>query len=309
MPETKKKILITGVSGLLGNNLAYYFRNKFNILGLYLTHPVTIEGIQIQKADLLSETSLRKIVHAFDPDIVIHCASLTNVDFCEDNQELTELVNIIGTRTVVESLKQTHAKLIYISSDSVYDGCKGNFREADPVNPQNYYGLSKYKGELEVLRNSGALIIRTNIFGWNIQEKHSIAEWILHELSSKKQIKGFNDVFFSSIYTFDLATILDIAIDHDLTGIFNCGSRTFLSKYEFALQIADCFKLEKDLIHSITVDDFAFRAKRGKNLTLNVSKLENALNYNLPTITESIEAFCRDYDKGVPLNIKGKHEL
>ena len=212
----------------------------------------------------------------------------------------------MGTRVVVESVKETLTKLVYISSDSVYDGGKGDFQEADPVNPQNYYGLSKYKGELEVLKKSGTLIIRTNLFGWNIQEKYSIAEWILSELLNKKQIKGFRDAFFSSIYNFDLAKILDIAIDQDLTGLFNCGSSTSLSKYQFAIHIADCFNLDKDLIQPTSIDDFDFRAKRGKNLTLNSSKLENVLNHSLPKITESIEAFYRDFDNGFPQKIRGK---
>jgi dTDP-4-dehydrorhamnose reductase len=205
----------------------------------------------------------------------------------------------MGTRIIVESIKETPARLVYISSDSVYDGCKGGFQETDPVNPQNYYGFSKYRGEAEVLKKDESLIIRTNIFGWNIQKKYSIAEWILHELSNKKQIKGFSDAFFSSIYTFDLAKILDIAIEQNLTGLFNCGSSTSLSKYEFAIHIADCFNLDKYLIQPISIDDFNFRAKRGKNLTINVSKIENVLRNDLPTITESIEAFCRNFDNGI----------
>jgi dTDP-4-dehydrorhamnose reductase len=301
----KKKMIITGVSGLLGNNLAYYFRKKFDILGLYLTHPVVIKGVQIQKADILSKTSFDSIVRNFNPDIIIHCASLTNVDYCELNQEVTRRVNITGTSVVVESVMETPARLIYISSDSVYDGVKGDFQETDRVNPQNYYGLSKYQGELEVLKKSATLIIRTNIFGWNIQDKYSIAEWILSELSNGKQIKGFRDAFFSSIYNFDLAKILDIAIEQELTGLFNCGSWTSLSKYEFALQIADCFKLNRDLIQPISVDDFAFSAKRGKNLTLNTGKLQKALNCDLPSIKESITAFCRDFAAGLPAKIKG----
>jgi len=303
----KKKMLITGVSGLLGNNLAYYFREKFNVLGLFLKNPVNIEGVQLQKADLLSETSFKRIVYDFNPDIIIHCASLTNVDFCEMNHELTDRVNVAGTSLVVESVKKTHTKLIYISSDSVYDGIKGDFKETDPVNPQNYYGLSKYKGELEVLKKTNTLILRTNIFGWNIQEKYSIAEWILYELLNKKMIKGFSDTFFSSIYNFDLAAILDVALDQNLTGIFNCGSRTSLSKYEFARYLADCFCLDKKLIHPISIDDSSFRAKRGKNLTLNISKLEGILKFRFPTITESIEAFHRDYDRGISRRIKRKY--
>ena len=309
MKANKKKLMITGISGLLGNNLAYYFRDKYEILGMYGDHPVTIEGVKTVKSDLLSEGSLKQIVSIFNPDIMIHCASLTNVDFCEMNPELTDLVNIGGTRTVVESIKNKQVKLVYISSDSVYDGCKGGHRETDPVSPQNYYGLSKYKGEIEALENKNTLIIRTNIYGWNILNKHSIAEWILDELLNKKQIKGFKDVFFSSIYNFDLVKILDIAIDQDLTGIFNCGSRTSLSKYEFAIHIADYFKLDRNLIEPISIDNYAFIAKRGKLLTLNVSKMANTLRCNFPTIIESLETFCRDHDVGLPRKIRGNHEI
>lgn len=289
---------------MLGNNLAFYFRDKFNILGLYLSHPVTINGIQTQKADILSGDSLKSIVRKFNPDIIIHCASLTDVDFCEMNREITDMVNVKGTKIVVESITKRNTKLVYISSESVYDGGKGDFRESDPVDPQNYYGLSKYKGELEVLKKSGALIIRTNIFGWNIQEKFSIAERIINELSNKRPVKGFRDAFFSSIYTFDLAEILDKAIDRDLGGIYNCASRTSLSKYEFALHVADCFHLEKELIRPISIDDFDFKAKRGKDLTLNVSKLQNVLNYQFPSIIESIQDFHKDSQSGIQQKIK-----
>ena len=192
MKKNKERMVITGASGLLGNNLAYYFRKKYDVLGLYLSHPVTIEGIQTEKVDILSEGSLQKMVQGFSPDIVIHCASLANIDFCEKNKELTDRVNVFGTKVVVESIKDNNTKLVYISSDSVYDGCRGNFLETDPVNPKNHYGLSKYKGELEALRKDNCLILRTNLFGWNIQKKHSIAEWILNELTQKRQITGFH---------------------------------------------------------------------------------------------------------------------
>ncbi len=297
-------MLITGVSGLLGNNLAYYFRGKYKVLGLYLTHPVSMEGIQTQKADILSESSLREIVQDFDPGIIVHCASLANIDFCEGNRDLADRVNVSGTRSMVEAMKDDGTKLVYISSDSVYDGGKGNFLEADPVNPQNHYGLSKYRGELEALRESNSLILRTNLFGWNVQNKHSIAEWILSELTEGREVKGFSDVFFSSIYTFDLARVLDQAIELNLTGLFNCGSSTSLSKYEFAIRIAECFSLNKDLIKPISIDHHDFKAKRGKNLTLNIDKLENALGENLPSIQESIEAFYKDFKGGLPRKIR-----
>ncbi|MDD5135623.1 MAG: SDR family oxidoreductase [Phycisphaerae bacterium] len=302
--KKNRRMLITGVSGLLGNNLAYCLRDKFEILGLYLEHPVAISGIRTLRADLLSENSFEDIIHEFAPDILIHCASLTNVDFCETNRDITDKVNVIGTKNMVESLRHAETKLVYISTDSVYDGIKGNFAETDAVKPQNYYGVSKYKGELEVLKRNGSLIIRTNIFGWNIQEKFSIAEWIMNELSNDRSIKGFKDAFFSSIYTFDLAKILLAAVERNLSGVFNCGSRTSTSKYEFALQIAGHFKLNKDLIQPISIADFDFKAKRGKNLSLDVNHMRRELNVDFPTIKESVQSFFSDYEQGIPQKIK-----
>jgi len=304
MVDVKRRMLITGISGLMGNNLAYYFKNKYDILGIYHQHPIGIGAVATINADILDKLLMRKIIDDFQPAVVIHCASLTNVDFCETNRELTDLVNIEGTKIIVESLKDADTKLIYISSDSVYDGVKGDFQESDSVNPQNYYGLSKYKGELAVIKNKYALILRTNIFGWNILPKFSIAEWILNELINKRPIKGFCDAFFSSIYNFELARVMDMTIERNLSGVFNCGSSTSMSKYEFALHIADCFNLEKDLIQPISIDDFAFRAKRGKTLTMNVGKLEKALSCKLPAIDDCIKFFYEDFRAGIPQKIR-----
>ena len=304
MVYQKKRMLITGVSGLLGNSLAYFFRDKYHVLGLYHSHSVTIRDIQTASVDLLDEASLQKTIQDFDPEILIHCASLTNVDFCEMNEELTEKVNGLGTRFIINAVKNSSTKLVYISTDSVYDGKKGSYEETDPIGPLNVYGLSKLMGEKETLRLKNSLVLRTNIFGWNIQEKNSLAEWILHNLSERKPIQGLKDVFFSSIYTLDLAKILEIAIERNLKGVYNLGSSTSLSKYEFALQIAERFQLDQSLIQPVSLDDFKFKAKRGKNLTLNVTKLARDLDHSLPTLPESLENFFLDSRTGLPQLMK-----
>jgi dTDP-4-dehydrorhamnose reductase len=190
-------------------------------------------------------------------------------------------------------------KLIYISTDAVYDGDKGNFSENDNINPQNYYGRTKYEGEVEVARRVDALILRTNFFGWNAQDKKSLAEWILGELKAKRRIDGFKDAYFSSIYTKELAKVIERSIEKDLSGVHNCGSSDSCSKYEFALKIAECFGLDKSLVKPISIEDFEFKAKRGKNLTLKVEKLQNILDYQLPTINHSIQSFYSDYNSGI----------
>ena len=125
----------------------------------------------------------------------------------------------------------------------MYDGINGDFSEDDEVSPQNYYGETKLRGEQEALKKDKALILRTNIFGWNVQNKKSLGEWVLDELLSNRKIEGFVDAYFSSIYTLELAKIIDIALKLKLCGVFNCGSADFCSKYEFALKISAWFGL------------------------------------------------------------------
>ncbi len=293
-------MLITGVSGLLGNNLAYYFKNKYEILGFYCSHPVSMAGIKTEKLDLLDKSSLKKIIQEFKPSVIIHCASLANVDRCENDPEIASKINVLSTKNIVEIIANKDTTLVYISSDSVYDGVLGNFSEIDSINPLNCYGRTKYEGELEVLKEENCIIFRTNFFGWNIQDKKSIGEWILDELKAGRQIKGFNDAYFSSIYTFELAKVIDIAIQNQLHGVYNCGSADSCSKYEFSLKIANRFSFESKSIVPSSIDDFPFKAKRGKNLSLNVSKLQKSLDYRLPTIDQSIDEFYKDYRCGLP---------
>ena len=299
-----KKLLITGVSGLLGNNLAYYFKDRYEILGLYNSHPVTVGGIYTEKCDISDESSIKKIISEFDPSIIIHCASLTDIDRCEMNKELTREINVLSTKVIVDSIFEKDIKLVYISTDAVYDGVKGNFSEEDKIYPLNYYGRTKYEGELEIAKKTSSLIFRTNIFGWNIQDKKSLGEWILDELQANRNINGFKDAYFSSVYTLEFARIIDMAIQKKLTGVYNCGSPDPCSKYEFALKIADCFGLDKTLIKPILIERFDFKAKRGKDLSMNVMKLQKALDYRLPAIEQSIDMFYRDYKSGMPVELK-----
>ena len=300
----KKRILITGLSGLLGNNLAYCLKDTYAILGVYHSHPIQMDGIKTVCADLVSGDGVCKIIASFNPDIVIHCAAQANVDLCEEHPLEAEKMNVLATKYLIKSIK-ANTKVIYISTDLVYDGIKGGFSENDTVNPLNFYGETKYKAELEALTRKNSLIVRTNFFGWNIiEDKFSLGEWVIHELSRHNAIKGFTDCQFSSIYTFELARLLDLAIQKDLTGIYNCVSSTSLSKYDFLCKIAEKTGLNKGLIKPISIDDFEFKAKRSKNLDLSVAKLAGALGIDIPSIDDSIDAFVRDFKGGVPHTIK-----
>ena len=299
----KKKMLITGVSGMLGNSLADSFKNRYRVVGIYNSHPVVIPDIRLYPCNLLAYEALKGIIHSETPDCIIHCASLTNIDESEENRDLTWQVNVVGTQNIVNILNGQDTKLIYISTDSVFDGQDGNYSEEDPVNPPNYYGITKYQGEIEVSKHPNHLIFRTNIFGWNILNKQSLGEWVVASLTAEKNINGFTDVIFSTIYTYELARIIEMSIRKDLTGTYNCGARDCTSKFEFALRLAKIFGLPADLIKPISVDDAGLKAIRAHNLSLDVKQIEKDLNVRMPTINYSIERFYRDYQNEVPNRI------
>jgi dTDP-4-dehydrorhamnose reductase len=294
MEKDNKKMLITGVSGLLGSNLAYYFREKYDILGVYNAHRVAIKGIHTEKCDLDKSENIKKTLSDFEPNVIIHCASLANVDECEIEKKKAKKINVVATKDIIDEMLDKDVNIIYISSDSVYSGEKGNSAE-DDVDPQNYYGLSKYEGEKEVLRHGKSLVLRTNFFGRNIQKnKNSLAEWILKELKAGKTINGFKDAYFSVIYIMEFARIIDAAIEKELVGVYNCGSRDSCSKFEFAKKIADFFLMNQKKIIPISIDDFPLNAKRGKDLSMNVDKIQRTLGTKMPSIDDSIRAFYED---------------
>lgn len=299
MGDDKKKILITGASGLLGSNLMYCLKDQYEFCGLYHSHRIVLNGIPMRKCDLRNQSEIKEIIDSYSPDVVIHCAAQANVEQCETDPQLTQDVNVNATRNLAEILKGTKAKLIYISSDLIYDGIKGNYSEKDDTHPLNIYAQSKLDGEEEALKIDRALTLRTNFFGWSVYERESLGEWVINGLKANRQIRSFTDTQVSSIYTFDLARIIDKIIQKDLSGIYNLGSKGSLSKNNFALAIANKLGLNTNLIIPISVDEFNFKAKRSKNLSLDISKLEHDIDAVIPSIEESIDHFVQDSKTGL----------
>ncbi len=289
---------------MLGSNLAYFFRDKYDITGWYNLHKVFIPGVDSFKVDITDKQSVKDFLADYKPNIILHCASLTNIDYCETNKDETRRVNIEGTQNIASACRDQDVKLVYISTESVYEGKKGNHIEDDLIAPRNYYGQTKYEAEASIKNHKNYIIVRTNIFGWNVQNKHSLAEWILDNLQKGRSVEGFNDAVFTSIYTLEFSRILDKMLEKDLTGIFNLACRRPLSKYDFAVLIAKAFGKDISLIKPITIDAYPFFAKRGKNLSLNTEKLSKALGQEMPSIEECVDFFLKDYQSGLCDEIK-----
>jgi dTDP-4-dehydrorhamnose reductase len=195
--------------------------------------------------------------------------------------------------------------MIYISTDAVFDGLSEKlYKEDDEVNPLNIYGKTKYEGETYVLRNTKNVVLRTNIYGYNILDKNSFGEWILSALRNGETISMFDDIYFSPILVNELALIMVQIIEKDLCGLFHiCGSGS-ISKYDFGLTLKEIFGIKQGSIIRSNSENFNFKAKRSKNMGMSNDKITKDLNISISSPIESIKCFKRLYEENYPQILK-----
>jgi len=287
------KILITGSSGLLGGTLSHLYSARHDISAVHFTHTVNIPQCKNLSVDIRDSTAVERLLANEKPQILIHCAANTNVDYCESHPKEAYLLNAQATKTLAEHAQKLGVKMIYISTDSVFKQERTEaFSETDQPSPSNVYATTKREGELAVeTLLSDYLIVRTCIIGFNILQKLCLTEWIIEELSNGHRINGFTDIFFTPILVNDIADALLSAIENKLTGTYHIASRDSISKYDFSCQLAQRFGFSTELIRPSSIKSSELRAFRPKRPCLDVSKFEKAINVRLPTIEDGIKRF------------------
>ena len=280
------KIFVSGGSGLLGRKIAEIatIRGYEVYAGYCHNKPEFGEPIKLD----LSRYGDLEVIYKIRPEIIIHAAALTNVDECETNKELAYEINVQGTRRLSEIGKELGAFVVYISTDYVFDGAKGMYCEGDMTNPINHYGKTKLEGE-HVVKTicEDWIIARTSVlYGWN-PAKPNFVTWALDELMAGNRIKIVSDQFNSPTLSDNLADMLIELIKRDEHGVFHTSGGERISRYDFAIKIAEIFDLNSELIEPITSDQLNWTAKRPADSSLDVSKISN-IEKPL-TIEESLE--------------------
>ena len=301
-----KKILVTGGTGLLGANLILDWQNKFSLSSVQLKGRINFPLEQQANFDIGNKEKLISFVEEIKPDAVVHTAALVNVDFCERHREEAFAVNAIASENIAEACSKVGAKLVYISTDSVFDGTRGNYSEEDKTNPPNLYAESKLEGEKLVLaKNPNTVIARTSIYGWNAQPKESLSEWIYNSLKTGKKLNLFKDVYFTPILVNDLGRGLKEMIENDFTGVIHMAGAEKVSKLVFGEMIADVFGFEKENISVGSINDSELMAKRPKDASLNVEKAKKVLKMDLPNVREGLERKKELLENGFAKKLKG----
>jgi dTDP-4-dehydrorhamnose reductase len=288
----KRKLLVTGASGLLGSKIVEIAKNDYTVIPLHKTKPLHSNSL---KLDITSTAEVLNLFHKLKPYAVIHAASETNVDKCETQKEHAWKINVEGTRNVAAACK-AGAKLIYISTDYVFDGKKGNYTEDDTPNPINYYAVTKLEGEKRVAQNcKNFAILRTSVlYGWH-PFKQNFATWVITQLEQNKEITVVEDHYNTPTLADNLAEMAIEAIPKDLQGVYHaCGSER-IGRYEFARQIARAFDLNQNLIRPIKMEQLtAWIAKRPRDSSLNTNKIRSQLEAKPLNITEGLDRMKKE---------------
>ena len=295
------RILITGASGLLGLNTALEAADQHTVFGQVNSNAIHTEAFTILKANLLDHGAVEQLLDESQPDWVIHCAALANLEACENDPELARELNTEVPRKLAQHCRKGGARLLHVSTDAVFDGQTGGYTEQDSPNPLGTYAQTKYQAELAVAAaNSEAITARVNLFGWSLKGRRSLAEFFFNNLLADNPIMGFTDVYFCPLLVNDIAYIFIKMLDRGLTGLYHVLSSDSMTKYDFGVTIARRFGFNSDLIAPKSVLESGLKVARSPNLTLKVNKLIHDLGETPPTVSTGIDRFYQLYQQGYP---------
>lgn len=279
-----ERLFITGGSGLLGSKFTS-LNSDYEIITTYNTNPKD----NAVKLDITDENDVLSKIESLSPDLVVHAAALTNVDYCEEHPEEADKINGQGTLNLVKACKKVGAKLIYVSTDFVFDGKKGMYQENEKTNPLSYYGLSKLKGE-EFIQNSDVdyAIARVSVlYGWHTN--FNFVTWVINELKEDNQINIVTDEYNSPTFADNAAEAILNIYSRGKEGVYHIAGDERINRFDFAKNIARVFELDETLINPILSENLIRKAERPMDSSLSVEKARSDLDIKLLNTTEGLK--------------------
>lgn len=280
------KVLVTGVKGQLG----------FDVVNELEKRGMEAIGVDIDEMDITDAGSVTKVITGAKPDAVIHCAAYTAVDAAEDNEEVCRKVNAEGTQNIASVCKTLDIKMIYISTDYVFDG-EGEkpWEPEDTRNPVSVYGQTKYEGELAVQNTLEKYFIVRIAWVFGINGKNFV-KTMLKLAETRDTLTVVNDQFGSPTYTYDLAKLLVDMVQTEKYGIYHATNEGICTWYEFACAIFETAGI-KMKVQPVSSAEYAAKAKRPCNSRMSKEKLTEAGFEKLPAWQDALERYIKELNK------------
>ncbi|NNE33930.1 MAG: NAD(P)-dependent oxidoreductase [Rhodothermales bacterium] len=293
------RVLVTGANGLLGQALVRVLTShpRYDVLATGRSDVPLFEDASCGyvRLDITDATSVKRVFDTFAPTCVVNCAAMTQVDACETDREACWLTNVDAVETLARLCRASGARMVQVSTDFVFDGLAGPYREGDRPDPVNFYGRSKLAGE-NVLREAGLdnwTIARTVlVYGAEPNlSRSNIALWVHNELSLGNPIRVINDQVRSPTYNVDLANGIELILRYGASGIFHLSGPEHLTVCDFARRIAATFNLDQDLITEISSEELAQTAKRPPRTGFVLDKARAVTGYHPHDIDSALQLF------------------
>jgi len=289
------KILITGSNGLLGQKLIDLYKNnsEYELIATARgdnrysdKNGYTYESLNITNAEEVAQ-----IIAKHQPEVVINTAAMTNVDICESEKEACDQLNIDAVKYLVNACNIYNVHFVQVSTDFIFDGTHGPLLETEKPNPASYYGLSKLRGEEEVINNAKSWSILRTVLVYGIvsdMSRSNIVLWAKGALESGKSINVVSDQFRTPTLAEDLAMGCKLAADKKAQGVFNISGSDFMSIYDLVYKVADFWKLDKNLLNMSTSEGIKQPAKRPPITGFILDKARKELGYNPHTFEQGL---------------------
>lgn len=298
------RILITGSNGLLGQKLVKLLANNPNIQFLATSSGAnrikSITGFDYVSLDITNKTKVEQVFNRFQPTVVINTAAMTNVDACEDKKEQCWNLNVNAVKNLIEASEKHKTHLIHLSTDFVFDGKNGPYKEDDLPNPLSYYGLSKYEAE-KLLQQSKIKwsVIRTIIVYGVVEDmsRSNIVLWAKQALEKGNPLTIVNDQFRMPTLAEDLAQACWLVAEKSATGIYHICGKDLMSILELVNRVADFYGYDKSIVSPISSSSLNQAAKRPPKTGFILDKAYKELGYSpcsfeegLGMVTEQLNA-------------------
>jgi dTDP-4-dehydrorhamnose reductase len=279
------RVLITGANGLLGQRIAaicnVHARCTVLATGQGMSRlPVSVP---YQPMDITDRDGVQRVLQGFQPDVVLHAAALTQVDYCEQHREHCDTVNVDGTRNVLEVSAMLGSRFIFVSTDFVFDGQHGPYREDDPVQPVNYYGDCKLRAE-QMVQSSGLdwTIVRT-VLVYGVADnmrRSNILLWAVDNLYNKRPIRVVEDQWRTPTLVGDLAEGCLQIILRNVQGIWHLSGAEYMTPFDLVMRVAEHFGLDTGLVRPTNATEFIEIATRPPKTGFIIEKARSALGYD-----------------------------